>query len=106
MAESEMKPRWIAPSLRVADSAPRNDINSLRPRWDRFGMRNDSFLRRNELNDVEAAMRNRSFRYVTRTRLGGGPALCGGGERSSGLAPVPDRGPVCEWRCAEAQLSR
>jgi hypothetical protein len=31
---------------------------------DRFAMRNDSFLRRNGLNDLETAMRNRSFRYV------------------------------------------
>jgi hypothetical protein len=31
---------------------------------DRFAMRSDSFLRRNELNDLETAMRNRSFRYV------------------------------------------
>ena len=31
---------------------------------DRFAMRNDSFLRRNELNDLETATRNRSFRYV------------------------------------------
>jgi len=27
-------------------------------------MRSDSFLRRNELNDLETAMRNRSFRYA------------------------------------------
>jgi hypothetical protein len=33
-------------------------------------------LRRNELNDLEAAMRNRSFRYVTSTRLGGGDPRC------------------------------
>ena len=52
---------------------PRNDDSALimismayapRCEADRFAMRNDSFLRRNELNDLETAMRNRSFRYV------------------------------------------
>ena len=40
-----------------------NDINGLRPRCeaDRFAGGNDSFLRRNDLNDLRAAVRNRSF---------------------------------------------
>ena len=65
---------------------------------DRFAMRNDSFLRRNGLNDLETVMRNRSFRYVVNpfafllldwvgTRFAGGAA----GPLAS-LHRVPDHG--------------
>ena len=82
---------------------------------DRFAMRNDSFLRRNELNDLETAMRNRSFRYVANpfafllldwmgTRFAAAARLLW--PRSTGSQIMAGLRMAVKKSCVKAQLSR
>ena len=82
---------------------------------DRFATRNDSFLRRNDLNDLETAMRNRPFRYVANPFafllldwMGTRFAAAARAPLAS-LHRVPDHGRLAnggQKSCAKAQLSR
>ena len=82
---------------------------------DRFAMRNDSFLRRNGLNDLETAMRNRSFRYVANPfafllldrvgiRFAAAARLLW--PRSTGSQIMAGLRMAVKKSCAKAQLSR
>jgi hypothetical protein len=82
---------------------------------DRFAMRNDSFLCRNGLNDLETPMRNRSFRYVVNpfafllldwvgTRFAAAARLLW--PRSTGSQITASLRMAVKKSCVKAQLSR
>jgi hypothetical protein len=77
---------------------------------DRFAMRNDSFLRRNGLNDLETAYEIARFAMSRILSLScswtGWDPLRGGGAGSSGLAPPGPRSwPACGWRSKKSRES-